>query len=223
MAVRNPMKYKALLPLLAAAFLFGSAAPAGDSWTEGRAKIDALAAIIQAEYFRPVETDEMAREAVKGMLETLDPHSYVLDPESLARMSEEQRGAYFGLGIQIQKQMDRLVVISPSRGRSGLAPGRPCRRSHHPHRRRKHVNDLRPGRRFQAPRPKGDQSHDHPFPRRPGQALRPDHHPRGNPPVLASRTRLCLTRRPGMFSSVISPRRRPKSWKRSSRPWPNRG
>jgi len=116
MAIRNPMKDKALLPLLAAALLFGSAAPAGDPWTEGRAKIDALAAIIRADYFRPVDTDKMAREAVKGMLGTLDPHSYVLDPESLARMSEEQRGAYFGLGIQIQKQLDRLVVISPVEG-----------------------------------------------------------------------------------------------------------
>lgn len=116
MAVRNPMKTRAVGPLLAAFIVFGAAPPAGDPWTEGRAKIDALAEIVRTEYFRPVAPDDMARAAVKGMLETLDPHSYVLDPESLARMSEEQRGAYFGLGIQIQKQMDRLVVISPTEG-----------------------------------------------------------------------------------------------------------
>ena len=76
----------------------------------------------------------MARESIKGMLETLDPHSYLLDPESFARMSEEQRGAYFGLGIQIQKQLDRLVVIAPIEGTPGLAAGRAGRRPHHPHR-----------------------------------------------------------------------------------------
>ncbi len=184
MAVRNPMKYKTLLPLLAVAFLFGSAAPAGDSWTEGRAKIDALAAIIQAEYFRPVESDEMAREAVKGMLGTLDPHSYVLDPESLARMSEEQRGAYFGLGIQIQKQLDRLVVISPVEGgpawRLGVHAGDLI--THIEGESTVNISDQDAVSKLRGP--KGDQSHDHPFPRRPGQALRPDHHPRGNPPVL---------------------------------------
>ncbi|MBN1938959.1 MAG: S41 family peptidase [Candidatus Aminicenantes bacterium] len=116
MTLRDFMKNKAFFPLLAAVLFLGPAAPAGDPWSDGLAKIDALEGLIRAQYVRPVEADDLARAAVKGMLDTLDPHSYLLDPEALSRMSEEQRGAYFGLGIQIQKQLDRLVVISPVEG-----------------------------------------------------------------------------------------------------------
>jgi len=110
------MKNKVLFIALAAAALLGSAAPAGDPWDEGRRKVEDLSAIVQAEYYKPVDPDEMARASIQGMLETLDPHSNVFGPENLARMTEEQRGAYYGLGIQIQKQLDRLVVIAPVEG-----------------------------------------------------------------------------------------------------------
>jgi len=61
------------------------------------------------------------------MLDTLDPHSYFLDPESSLRFNEEYTGKYYGLGIQIQKQEDRLVVVAPIEGtpawRLGIQPG----------------------------------------------------------------------------------------------------
>ncbi len=110
------MKKLMLIGFLTAGILLASTARSNDPWDDGLEKIDALTDIVRAEYFRPVEADKMARESIKGMLETLDPHSYLLEPESFARMSEEQRGAYFGLGIQIQKQMDRLIVIAPIEG-----------------------------------------------------------------------------------------------------------
>ncbi len=121
------MKNKTLFLLLGAGILFGAAVRPGDPWVEGREKVGAMAGLIQAEYFRTAEADKMARAAVRGRLEPLDPHSYLLDPDNLARMSEEQRGAYFGLGIQIQKHMDKLVVIAPIEGtpawRMGLQAG----------------------------------------------------------------------------------------------------
>jgi carboxyl-terminal processing protease len=107
------MKKPILFALVIGGILLASTVRSEDPWDEGLGKVDALADIVRAEYYRPVTADKMAREAVKGMLQTLDPHSYLLEPESFARMSEEQRGAYFGLGIQIQKQMDRLIVIAP--------------------------------------------------------------------------------------------------------------
>lgn len=110
------MKKTTLFALLTAGLLLASTGRPGDPWDEGLEKVDALTGLVQAEYFRPVAADKMAREAIKGMLQTLDPHSYLLEPESFARMSEEQRGAYYGLGIQIQKQMDRLIVVAPIEG-----------------------------------------------------------------------------------------------------------
>jgi len=110
------MKKTVLFSFVIVGLLLASPGRSGDPWEEGLEKVNALADIVRTEYFRPVAADKMAREAIKGMLQTLDPHSYLLEPESFARMSEEQRGAYYGLGIQIQKQMDRLIVIAPIEG-----------------------------------------------------------------------------------------------------------
>ena len=96
-------------------------------WDQSLDKLSAMAALVDQNYFQAVETDKMMQESVKGMLQTLDPHSYFLDPDGFSRMFEEQTGKYFGIGTQIQKQEDRLVVIAPIEGgpswRLGVLPG----------------------------------------------------------------------------------------------------
>jgi carboxyl-terminal processing protease len=87
-----------------------------DIWDASVAKLASMVSIVEQNYFRPVESEKMIQESIKGMLQSLDPHSYFLDPTNFSRMSEEQKGKYYGLGIQIQKQEDRLVVISPIEG-----------------------------------------------------------------------------------------------------------
>ena len=105
------MKRRALL--LTTAFLLVLRMPAGnqDAWTAGLAKLQTMLSILDARYYRDLDQEEVAFEAVRGMLETLDPHSYFLDPEDFSRMREDYTGKFFGLGIQIQKQDDRLVVV----------------------------------------------------------------------------------------------------------------
>ncbi len=85
-------------------------------WSQSVEKIASMVGLIEQNYFRAVEPEKLAQASVKGLLETLDPHSYFLDMENFSRMFEEQKGKYYGLGIQIQKQEDRLVVISPMEG-----------------------------------------------------------------------------------------------------------
>jgi len=99
--------------LLAAALLLVLRIPAGnqDGWNAGLAKLQTMMSILDARYYRDLDQEEAAFEAVRGMLETLDPHSYFLDPEDFSRMREDYSGKFFGLGIQIQKQDDRLVVV----------------------------------------------------------------------------------------------------------------
>jgi len=87
-----------------------------DVWEIGLDRIAEMADVIRDYYYQPVASDKMVQESIKGLLQTLDPHSYLLDPESFSRMAEEQRGKYFGIGTQIQKQEDRLVIISPIEG-----------------------------------------------------------------------------------------------------------
>jgi len=113
--------------LICGLLFFASQDRSDEGWSTSLAKVETVATIIQQRYYEPVETDKLLYASIRGVLDTLDPHSYFLDPDSLARMREEYTGKYYGLGIQIQKQEDRLVVISPIEGgpayRLGILPG----------------------------------------------------------------------------------------------------
>jgi carboxyl-terminal processing protease len=87
-----------------------------DPWERSLEKLGEIEGLVQKNYFQNPARDEMIYSSIRGMLLTLDPHSYFLDPQSFARMREDQTGKYAGLGIQIQKQEDRLVVIAPIEG-----------------------------------------------------------------------------------------------------------
>lgn len=122
------MRRELLAFLLVLSFLFLSSQDRPqEGWSTSLAKIESVATIIQQRYYEKVETENLLYASIRGVLDTLDPHSYFLDPDSLARMREEYTGKYYGLGIQIQKQEDRLVVISPIEGgpayRLGILPG----------------------------------------------------------------------------------------------------
>ncbi len=87
-----------------------------DIWDLSLDKISFIVSIIEENYFKSVKHEELIYASVRGMLRTLDPHSYFLDPNHFSRLREEHTGKYYGLGIIIQKQEDRLVVISPIEG-----------------------------------------------------------------------------------------------------------
>jgi carboxyl-terminal processing protease len=64
--------------------------------------------------------------AINQMVQSLDPHSSFLDPELYARLREETRGAFAGVGIEVGIRRDKLTVISPLEGtpafKAGLLP-----------------------------------------------------------------------------------------------------
>ena len=65
------------------------------------------------------------------MLHTLDPHSSFQDPKAFAKMREDQRGKYYGVGMMIQPQsaggVQKIVVVTPFEGtpsyKAGVRPG----------------------------------------------------------------------------------------------------
>ncbi len=83
--------------------------------------------ILESGYYKDLDNEKLAYASIRGLLETLDPHSYFLEPENFSRMREDYVGKYYGVGMQIQKQEDRLVVIAPIEGtpawRLGVQPG----------------------------------------------------------------------------------------------------
>jgi len=69
--------------------------------------------IIQKEYVETTKGKEMVYGAIKGMLETLDPHSAFMPPETYKEMQEETRGRFEGIGIEITNKDGVLTVVSP--------------------------------------------------------------------------------------------------------------
>ncbi len=65
--------------------------------------------------------------AVNGMLETLDPHSVLLDPETARDMEVSTSGKFGGLGIVIRMFERKLTIVRPIKGtpasRAGLRRG----------------------------------------------------------------------------------------------------
>jgi len=121
------MKKRVIFFVLAALVLMQTPSHDQDLWAAALAKARAIAGILQESYYKPLEEEALAVASIKGTLDTLDPHSYFLDPESFSRMREDYTGKYFGVGMQIQKQGDNIVVISPIEGgpawRLGILPG----------------------------------------------------------------------------------------------------
>ena len=61
------------------------------------------------------------------MLRTLDPHSNFFDPKALESLREDQRGHYYGVGMQVQGRNGKTIVMAPFVGspayKAGLKPG----------------------------------------------------------------------------------------------------
>jgi carboxyl-terminal processing protease len=87
-----------------------------DVWNQSLHKINSIMSLIEENYYQDVDREKLTQSTIRGMLQTLDPHSYFLNPKNLATLREEYKGKYHGLGIMIQKQEDRLVVVTPIEG-----------------------------------------------------------------------------------------------------------
>src|SRR4030042_6289286 len=98
-----------------------------DLWTASLLKARSIAGILEQSYYKPLDEEALAIASIRGTLDTLDPHSYFLDPTSFSRMREDYTGKYYGTGMQIQKQGENIVVIAPIEGgpahRLGILPG----------------------------------------------------------------------------------------------------
>lgn len=69
--------------------------------------------IIKKNYVEDVKTKELVYGAIKGMLNSLDPHSGFMTPEAYKEMQVDTKGEFGGLGIQIGMKDNVLTVIAP--------------------------------------------------------------------------------------------------------------
>lgn len=69
--------------------------------------------LVKKNYVEEVDEKELVYGAIKGMLNSLDPHSSFLTPESFKDMQIDTSGEFGGLGIQIGMKDKILTVIAP--------------------------------------------------------------------------------------------------------------
>ena len=83
--------------------------------------------LVERDYVRPLEPHELTKDALKGMLNRLDPHSDYMDEQEFRLARADITGKFGGLGIQISQQNGVPKIISPIDGtpaaRAGLQPG----------------------------------------------------------------------------------------------------
>ena len=86
-----------------------------------------ILSLVQSNYVDDVNSKELIYGAVKGMLETLDPHSSFMPPDAFREMQVETQGSFGGLGIEITVKDRMLTVVAPIEGtpadRAGIHPG----------------------------------------------------------------------------------------------------
>lgn len=94
------------------------------------AELGLIASVVQLvhrAYVHPIGSDELTNDALKGMLNRLDPHSDYMDEREFKQSQADMAGRFGGLGIQISEQDGLPKVISPIDGtpaaRAGIEPG----------------------------------------------------------------------------------------------------
>jgi carboxyl-terminal processing protease len=78
---------------------------------------------LENNYVDKVDTEKLVHNAIKGMVENLDPHSTFMPPEAFDRLQEDTRGDFSGIGIVITLKKGLLTVISPIEGTPAYKAG----------------------------------------------------------------------------------------------------
>jgi carboxyl-terminal processing protease len=69
--------------------------------------------LIESQYYRPVDTNKLVEGAIKGMMDTLDPHSAFLNKEFFKKMQNDTDGKFGGLGIEVTQKEGIIYVVTP--------------------------------------------------------------------------------------------------------------
>lgn len=72
---------------------------------------------------KAVAYEALARNAVHGLVESLDPHSEFLEAKDNEAFEEDIAGEFGGVGLQVETRQNRIIVIAPLAGTPGERAG----------------------------------------------------------------------------------------------------
>jgi len=114
-----------LLATFAASACGFAAAP--DSSLDSLKRFSQVLDIVERHYVKDTPRKDLVNGAIKGMLQSLDPHSTLLSPSEYKEMQENTSGEFVGVGIEISQENNQLVIVAPIEDtpgyKAGLKPG----------------------------------------------------------------------------------------------------
>lgn len=97
------------------------------SLSENAQKFQDVLKYVQNNYFEEADLTELTETAIVQMLESLDPHTFYIEPPDMKAINEQMSGSFEGIGIQFEILEDTIHVVTPISGgpsdRLGILPG----------------------------------------------------------------------------------------------------
>ncbi|HUA63080.1 MAG TPA: S41 family peptidase [Verrucomicrobiae bacterium] len=106
-----------LAPLYGPAVSAQAATQTGDDLDAIQHSVMSAYALVEKNYADQVSSEKAFYQgAIPGMLRTLDPHSNFVDPQEYAEMQRKMRAGYSGVGMEIFRDGNYVVVTRPFAG-----------------------------------------------------------------------------------------------------------
>lgn len=78
---------------------------------------------LEKNYVDEVKPEELVKNAIKGMVGNLDPHSSFMPPDAFEELQDDTKGEFSGIGIVITMKDGILTVVSPIEGTPAYEAG----------------------------------------------------------------------------------------------------
>src|SRR5438874_13348889 len=122
------MRTSTVLVLLWAAPALAAGAPGSAEGTYKQLELFArVLSYVENNYVEPVDDRQLMYGAIKGMLNTLDPHTVFMPPDEYRDMKEDTSGRFGGVGIELDTTDTHLRVSAVLEGtpaaKAGIQPG----------------------------------------------------------------------------------------------------
>lgn len=98
-----------------------------DTFLRDVKKLTQTAFNLRNHYMEDIDTDEIVKAGIRGMLSNLDRFSVLMEQSSYEALMESTHGKYEGLGMQIDARDNHIMIVTPIEGtpayRRGLRAG----------------------------------------------------------------------------------------------------
>lgn len=84
-------------------------------------------AYIELAYVEPIDQEKLVYGAIRGLADSLDPHTVFMEPEEYAIFNSDSEGRFAGIGVEVSTRDGWITILSVFDGgpaeRAGLQPG----------------------------------------------------------------------------------------------------